>query len=63
MTVFTRHIKIINNLPSKRTTTGTLTLSFLYAEVIPSATVAQLTMPPNIFTKIDFTLKEKQIPK
>ena len=44
-----------SKLPSRRTTTGTFKFILSYAFVIPLATVAQFTIPPNILTKITAT--------
>ena len=45
-------------VPSSLTMIGTeiLFLMLLHASIIPLATVSHLTIPPNIFTNIAFTL-------
>jgi len=48
---FKRHMTV----PSSLTTIGTDMLMDLAALTMPFAIVAQLTMPPNTFTKIAFT--------
>ena len=51
----TQHNKVNINTPSSRTTTGTCKFKLLQADVIPSATIEQSTIPPKMFTNIDFT--------
>jgi len=48
-------VKIIF-IPSTRTTKGTVNPTFFTALITPLAIVAQLTIPPNTFTKIAFTV-------
>lgn len=47
--------KYLSNKPCSRTIRGTLTSIDLQALTIPLAMVAQLTIPPKIFTKIALT--------
>lgn len=48
-------VDICGNLPSSRTTSGTLSSSSRQALVIPLAMMAQLTIPPKILTRMAST--------
>ncbi|KAG1433413.1 hypothetical protein G6F57_022168 [Rhizopus arrhizus] len=43
-------------VPSRRTTTGTLTPTSFTAAMMPSAIMSQRTMPPKMLTRMAFTL-------
>ena len=47
--------------PSNLTVSGTVKSKLLVALIIPLAMVAQFTIPPNTFTKIDFTCESEII--
>src|SRR5690606_21654393 len=48
-------------LPSRRTTTGTLTSTSFTAPMMPSAIMSQRTMPPKMFTNTAFTLLSERM--
>src|SRR5690606_23351509 len=48
-------------VPSRRTTTGTLTSTSFTAAMMPSAIMSQRTMPPKMLTRMAFTLSEDRI--
>lgn len=52
-------VEIYSNLPSSRTTSGTLSSSSRQALVIPLAIMAQLTIPPKILTRMASTWNKK----
>ena len=53
-------VDICGNLPSSRTTSGTLSSSSRQALVIPLAMMAQLTIPPKILTRMASTWNQNR---